>query len=150
MYRNRMHPTTIDAPGLAASPIPRSRIAIGLAPSLRGRLEELAAGRAIVIDFFASRCCTSVWVGDITAGWLQRGDDRADLVSLAPIDGVAVLADRRLLDLLASAGPTLRLAGPTFARHLAVELEDAAAWLAFLETPAGHRRGRATGGRRTA
>jgi hypothetical protein len=145
-----MHPATNDVPALGASPILRSPIAIGLAPTLRGRLETLSAGRALVIDFFASRCCTSVWVGDITAGWLQRGDDRSELVSLAAIDGVAVFADPRLLDLLATAGPTLRLAGPTFARHLAIELDDAAAWLAFLETPAGHRRSRATRPRRLA
>jgi hypothetical protein len=135
-----MHLVSPDTAAPAASPIPRSQLAIGLDPSLRGELARLSAGRAVVIDFFASRCCTSVWIGDLTAGWLQPGESRPDLVALAPIDGVPVFVDRRLIDLLADAGPTLRLAGPSFARHLAVRLEDAAAWLAFLETPDSHRR----------
>ena len=139
-----MHLVSADMVAPAASPIPRSRLAIGLDPSLRGALARLAAGRAVVIDFFASRACTSVWIGDLTAGWLQPGRVRPDLVALAPIEGVEVFVDRRLVDLLADAGPTLHLAGPVFVRHLAVRLEDAAAWLAFLETPAAHRRARRT------
>ncbi len=139
-----MHLLSADTAPPAASPIPRSRLSIGLDPSLRAGLARLAAGRAVVVDFFASRTCTSVWIGDITAGWLQPGAVRPDLVALAPIEGVEVFVDRRLVDLLTDAGPSLRLAGPAFARHLAVRLEDAAAWLAFLETPAAHRRARHT------
>jgi hypothetical protein len=139
-----MHLVSADIAALAVSPIPRSRLAIGLDPSLRGELARLAAGRAVVVDFFASRTCTSVWVGDLTAGWLQPGSVRPELVALAPIEGVDVFVDRRLVELLVDAGPSLRLAGPSFARHLAVRLEDAAAWLAFLETPAAHRRARRT------
>ena len=135
-----MHLVLADSAAPAASPIPRSRLAIGLDPSLRGDLPSLAAGRAILIGFFASRCCTTVWIGDLTAGWLQPGEMRPDLVALAPIEGVDVFVDRRLVELLATAGPTLHLAGPSFARHLAIRLEDAAAWLAFLETAPAHRR----------
>lgn len=116
-------------------------MAIGLHPDLRGRLAALAAGRAIVIDWFASRCCTSVWVGDLTARWVDAGKtDEPRLVELAPIEGVPIRVAGGLLEILGSAGPTLRLSGPTFARHLSVELEDASAWLDFLETPVAHRR----------
>jgi hypothetical protein len=137
-----MHLVSADSATPAASPIPRSRLAIGVDPSLRGALPELAAGRAIAIDFFASRCCTTVWIGDLTAGWLQPGESRPDLIALAPIEGVEAFVDRRLVELLAATGPTLHLAGPSFARHLAVRLDDAAAWLAFLETPPAHRAAR--------
>jgi hypothetical protein len=126
----------------AQRPIPRSRIAVGLDPALRGRLAVLAAGRAIAIDWFTSRArCTSVWVGDLTARWVEPGTPvESGLVPLAPIDGVPVLAAAGLLDLLATTGPSLRLSGPVFARHLSIELADPVAWLDFLETPLAHRR----------
>ena len=115
---------------------------MGLDPALRGRLAILAAGRSIAIDWFASRSrCTSVWVGDLTARWVEPGTAvEARLVPLAPIDGVPVLAATGLLDLLATTGPSLRLSGPVFARHLAVDLVDPVAWLDFLETPLARRR----------
>lgn len=129
-----------DDPG--QRPVPRSRIAVGLDPALRGRLAPLAAGRSIAIDWFASRWrCTSVWVGDLTARWVEPGAlVEAGFVALAPIDGVPVLAAAGLLDLLATTGPSLRLSGPVFARHLALDLRDPVAWLDFLDTPLAHRR----------
>ena len=139
-----MHLVSADIAAPAASPIPRSRLAIGLDPSLRGGLARLAAGRAVVVDFFASRVCTSVWIGDLTAGWLQPGHVRPGLVALAPIEGVAVFVDPRLVELLADAGPTLHARRPGLRPSSRVRLEDAAAWLAFLETPAAHRRTRRT------
>jgi hypothetical protein len=125
----------------AQRPIPRSRIAVGLDPALRGRLAVLAAGRSIAIDWFASRSrCTSVWIGDLTARWVKPGAPvKAGLVPLVPIDGVPVHAAGGLLDLLATTGPSLRLSGPVFARHLAVDLVDPVAWFDFLETPLAHR-----------
>ena len=126
----------------AQRPIPRSRIAVGLDPALRGRLAVLAAGRAIAIDWFASRCrCTSVWVGDLTVRWIQPGTPVDDgLVALAPIEGVPIRAAAGLLDMLATTGPSLRLSGPVFARRLSIDLVDPGAWLDFLETPVAHRR----------
>ena len=114
---------------------------MGLDPALRGRLAKLAAGRSIAIDWFASRSrCTSVWIGDLTARWVEPGTPvEAGLVPLAPIDGVPVLAAANLLDLLATTGPSLRLSGPVFARHLAIDLVDLVAWFDFLETPLAHR-----------
>ncbi len=92
-----------------------------------------------MIDFFASRCCTSVAVGDLTARWMANPPSTG-FTPLAPIEGVPLVADERLLDLLASAGPTIRLGGPPFARHLAIDLDDPAAWIDFLGTPAALRR----------
>jgi hypothetical protein len=43
--------------------------------------------------------------------------------------------ESRLLTLLDDAGPTLRLVGPSFARHLAVELDRPERWIDFLEGP---------------
>jgi hypothetical protein len=78
-------------------------------------------------------------VGDLRARWVAPGTSfDAGFVPLAPIDGVPVLAAAGLLDLLATTGPSLRLSGPVFARHLAVDLVDPVAWLDFLESPRAH------------
>ncbi|MHB8459630.1 MAG: hypothetical protein ACYDAK_01610 [Candidatus Limnocylindrales bacterium] len=135
-----MHQIAPDAACPTVSPDPARPMSIGIEPALRGRLPAMAAGRTLLVDFFANRCCTRVWVGDFTVGWLQRGDQRADLIALAPIDGVEVRADRRLERLLASSGPALRLGGPAFARHLAIRLERPEDWLAFLDGPLARRR----------
>ncbi len=127
------------APGRHGEPIPRSRIPIGLDSALRGRLAALSRGRTIVIDFFSSRCCTAVRVGDLTVRWLDGPPDPT-MVPLAPIEGVPVVAEPRLLDVLADAGPTLRRAGSIFARGLGLDLERPERWLEFLDTPAAARR----------
>ncbi len=135
-----MHQIALDAADPTVSPDPARPISIGIEPALRGRLPAMAAGRTLLVDFFASRCCTSVWVGDLTVGWLQRGEQRADLIALVPIDGVEAWADRRLERLLTSSVPTLCLGGPVFARHLAIHLDRPEDWLAFLDGPhARHR-----------
>ncbi len=92
-----------------------------------------------MIDFFASRCCTSVAVGDLTARWVDDPPVEG-FVALAAIEGVPIRANERLLELLAAAGPSVCLGGLPFARHLAVELDDPAAWIDFLGTPAALRR----------
>ena len=113
--------------------IPRSVVSIGVDPRLRATLPERAAGRVLVIDYFASRRC-SVVVGDLTAGFDQSPATR-DYAALASIEGVPVFAERRLLPLLRDAQPSLVEAGPMFARHLAVRLEQPERWLDFLEQP---------------
>ncbi len=120
------------------STTPRSVIAIGLAPDVRGRLAELARGRTLVIDYYSARCCTSVLVGDLTIRWAELRPP-GGFMPLEPIEGVAVVAEPRLLDVLERAGPSLAWGGPIFARHLAVRLDEPEAWIAFLETPAAFR-----------
>ena len=121
--------------------IPRSLISIGLDPALRASFAGLAAGRLLVIDYFASRRC-SVVVGDLTCQF--RADRPAgDFIELAPIEGVRVLIEARLRATLAASGPSVRTGGPPFARHLAIELDEPERWIDFLDSPgvlAGKRR----------
>src|ERR1700730_14971701 len=116
---------------LTSGVIPRSRISVGVEPPLRSSLAERANGRVLVIDYFASRRC-SVVIGVLTASF--GGEPSAPgYVELAPIASVRVFAEARLLPVLSDAGPTLVLGGPSFARHLSVELGQPERWLDFLE-----------------
>jgi hypothetical protein len=114
--------------------IPRSLVSIGVDVRLRPSLAERAAGRALVIDYFASRRC-GVVVGDLTAGFVGQPPAARNYAELASIEGVPVFAHRLLLSLLRDAQPGLIEAGPVFARHLAVRLEQPERWLDFLEQP---------------
>ena len=121
--------------------VPRSRVSLGVEPTLRGSLAQMANGRVIVIDYFASRRC-SVVIGDLT-GAFRDMPPGAGYVELASIEGVRVFAASRLLGVLAEARSSLRLSGPPFARHLALELDRPERWIDFLESPgvlAGSRR----------
>jgi hypothetical protein len=113
--------------------IPRSLISLGIEPRLRGSLAQMADGRVIVIDYFASRRC-SVVIGDLTVDF-RDAPPGPGYVELASIERVPVFAESRLLGLLGDAGAVLRLGGPPFARHLAVELELPERWIDFLEGP---------------
>jgi len=130
--------------------IPRSELSLGVEPTLRATLAGLAAGRILVVDYFASRRC-SVTVGDVTAGF-SATPPGAGFAALASIEGVPVFVELRLLPVLREGVATLILAGPTFARHLAVRLERPERWLDFLEEPGvivgkrGFRSGRARPG----
>lgn len=117
----------------AGSVIPRSEVSVGLEPALRLSLAGLAAGRIVVIDYFASKTC-SVVVGDLTCSFKAVAPGPGYL-ELAPIEGVPVFVEGRLLAILAEAGPILRMAGPPFARHLAIELEQPERWIDFLDGP---------------
>ena len=113
--------------------VPRSRLSIGVDPALRTRLAGLAAGRILVIDYFASRRC-SVVIGDLT-GTFEVRPPGPGYAELARIEGVRVFVESRLLPTLEVAGPTLRLGGPPFARHVAVGLEEPERWIDFLDGP---------------
>jgi len=126
--------------------VPRSQISLGVGPTLRGSLARLANGRVMVIDYFASRRC-SVVIGDLTVDF---GDPPPGpgYIELGSVESVRVFAESRLLAVLGEAGSSLRLSGPPFARHLAVELDRPERWIDFLNGPgvlAGKRR---VGGRR--
>ena len=128
-----------------AAPVPRSAIAIGLDPDLRPSFAERAGGRTLAIGYYASRMCGNILVGDLQLEWLHEGaagDTRlpAGFIALAPIEGVGIAADERLLELLASSGATIGESGPPFARGLNLRLDDAAAWLDFLDSPLARRR----------
>ncbi len=121
--------------------IPRSQISLGVEPALRGSLAQLADGRMIVIDYFASQRCNVV-IGDLT-GDFGRARPGPGYVELAGIEGVRVFVEERLLPVLRDGGPSLCMAGPPFARHLSVHLDRPELWIDFLERPgvlAGKRR----------
>jgi hypothetical protein len=113
--------------------VPRSQVSLGVEPTLRVSLAQMANGRVIVIDYFASRRC-SVVIGDLTGDFRDMPPGRG-YVELASIEDVRIFAEPRLLGVLAEAGSSLRLSGPPFARHLAVELDRPERWIDFLETP---------------
>jgi hypothetical protein len=121
--------------------VPRSQISLGVEPTLRASLAQLANGRVIVIDYFASRRC-SVVIGDLTGDFRGTPPGRG-YVELSSVEGVRVFVESRLLAVIGDAGSSLRLAGPPFARHLAVDLDRPERWIDFLEGPgvlAGKRR----------
>lgn len=113
--------------------VPRSQISVGLDPGLRGSLAQMAVKRVLVIDYFASRRC-SVVIGDLTCR-LRATPPGPDYVELAPIEGVRLFAEMRLLAVLGEGGSSLRMGGPPFARHLAIDLEEPELWIDFLDGP---------------
>lgn len=113
--------------------IPRSQVSVGLDPGLRSALGELAAGRVLVVDYFASRSC-SVVIGDLTCE-LRPAPPAIGFTALAPVEGVRLFVETRLVPVIRDAGASLRLAGPPFTRHLAVDLEAPDRWIEFLEEP---------------
>ncbi|HLY15482.1 MAG TPA: hypothetical protein VKR24_14135 [Candidatus Limnocylindrales bacterium] len=115
------------------SVIPRSSIAIGLDPRLRASFGQLAAGRVLVIDYFASRRCSLV-ISDLTCQF-RPGTPAGDFIELAPIEGVRIFIEARLRATLAASGPSLRTGGLPFARHLAIELDRPEHWIQFLDGP---------------
>ncbi|MDQ2940696.1 MAG: hypothetical protein M3R05_00750 [Chloroflexota bacterium] len=119
--------------GLQNRVVPRSEISIGVEPRLRRELATRAQRGMLILDYFASRRC-SVVIGDLTAKFRPQPPGEP-YVELASIDGVRVFAAERLMPLLADAGPTLRLVGPRFARHLALWLDQPERWIEFLEQP---------------
>ena len=121
--------------------VPRSRISLGVEPTLRDSLAHLANGRVLVIDYFASRRC-SIIIGDLTADFAEMPPG-APFVEVGDVEGVRVFAEPRLHAVLADTESSLRLGGPPFARHLAIDLDPPERWIDFLEQPgvlAGMRR----------
>lgn len=118
----------------AADPVTqRSALSIDIETGLRRDLVADAAGRVLVIDYWASHRC-GVVTGDLTAAF-QVGRPERPYLELEPIEGVRVFAEERLVGLLATGGPRLRRGGLAFARHLSVDLARPELWLDFLSRP---------------
>jgi hypothetical protein len=116
--------------------IGRAAIQLILAPGLQGNLAQLAAGRPLVIDYYASRL-RGVAFGDLIL-WFGEPAREPCYVELAPIEGVAVLSERHLVGLLG--GAILREAGPPWHRHPAVSLARPEDWIDFLDRHPSRRR----------
>ncbi len=121
---------------------PASQLHIAVEPRLREELAEIAAGRTLVIDYFASQRC-GVVSGDLTAVFRDEAGD-GTFLDAVPAEGVRIAVDERLRDVLEESRATLRLTGPRFRRRLAIELERPELWLDFLNRP-GILRGRLWG-----
>ena len=118
---------------LADPVIGRAPIKVGVAPALGGRLRSMAAGRPLVIDYYASRL-RGVAVGDLTVSFGEP-DAEPCFFELERIDGVLVLAHRNLLGVLHGATP--REAGPPWNRHLGIALAGPESWIDFLDRYGG-------------
>lgn len=101
------------------------------------RIAEEARGRTLLIDFFASRCCTSVLVGDLETRWLDPGQD-AGLEPIGSVNATPIVADPALTAVL-RAGRARIVAAGWLGRSLRVWLDAPEAWLDFLGTPAARR-----------
>ena len=114
-----------------------SPICLRVEASLGPRLAGLSRGQPLVIDYFASRRC-AVTLGDLMVGFRSVLPE-SDYAELQPIGDVRVLAERHLLDLLAT-GAEVKVGGPVFAHHLALAIDQPERWLEFLEHHPGNRR----------
>ncbi len=92
----------------------------------------MARGRVLVIGYFTSRCCGGTVVGDLTVDWRPPAHG-GGLRQMAVLDGVPILADERVADVLlvgrAEIGPgsIVRRGTPT------LRLADPNTWMEFLE-----------------
>jgi hypothetical protein len=109
--------------------IGRAAVRLTLSPALRERLASLAAGRPLVIDYYASPL-RGMATGDLIV-WFGEPAAEPSYVELESIDGVVVLAQRHLVDILE--GATLREAGPPWNRHPAISLARPEEWIDFLD-----------------
>jgi len=110
---------------------------LGIHDSIRGRLHAMAAGRSLAIGYFRSGRCGSL-VGDLTLSWTSESPGSGH-VALEPVEGVSVLADRRLLEVLRWAAPELRSGGWLDRGTPSILLAVPEVWIDFLEgrRPAG-------------
>ena len=115
------------------APIPRSILAVGIDPAIRGSLARRAAGRHLVVDGSRSWQC-GTWIGDLTVQWWRR-EPGGDYAALQPLEGVRVFARRRLLGLLRLAGPTLVASRLPIWGGLAITLERPELWIDYLDRP---------------
>ena len=109
--------------------IGRAAVRLIVLPALRERLALLAAGRPLVVDYYASRL-RGVATGDLVV-WFGEPAAEPCYIELEPIDDVAVLAERHLVALLD--GATLREGGLPWHRHPAISLARPEDWIDFLD-----------------
>lgn len=108
---------------------------IRLAPSLSGALAARSSGRLVIIDAYRQWSC-GAWIGDLTAGWVDRSPG-AGYVASDPIEGVPVFVRSSLAHLLEAAGPSLAPSGVIRRDGLRIELERPELWLDWLAYPGG-------------
>lgn len=112
-------------------------MSIGADLRATSRIAEKARGRTLLIDFFASRCCTSGLVGDLETRWLDPGQD-AGLEPIGSVSGTPIVADPALTAVLRE-GRARIVVGGWLGRSLQVRLDVPEAWLDFLDSPSARR-----------
>jgi hypothetical protein len=131
-----------DGPTSTAPGESGSGLRFGVDAGLHAELATMPAGRTLVIDYFAGRRC-GVVTGDLTVE-VRDAAVEGPYVEVAPVDGLRIVVQERLRDVLERSGPTLRLVGPRFRRHIGIELDRPELWIDFLDQP-GVLRGRLWG-----
>ena len=100
---------------------------------ISGRLADLAAGRVLVIGYFASRRCAVV-TGDFSVSW-RSSRPSAGFFALPAVEDVPLYVDRCLLDILCRAEPELWPGGFFRRGTPSIRLARSELWLQFLEGP---------------
>lgn len=108
----------------------RSPIRLDVAPTLRGVLFRMANGRPLVIDYHATRI-RGLTVGDLTVRF-DAALREPRYLELEPIEGVRIVAERRLVGLLAE-GATLWRPRLAVFGALSIALAHPDHWIDFLE-----------------
>ena len=116
--------------------IARSPISVGADGQALAVLPRLAAGRPLVIDYYASHH-RGVTVGDVTVAFRTELSEPR-YVDIEPIAGVRVLVERHLIPLLAE-GATLRWHRRLLRGSLGVSLRRPESWIDFLDSHPAHR-----------
>lgn len=100
----------------------------------RRELPGRAAGRWLVLDYFATRCCgRNVSVGDLHLRWMTSGGPIAgEFLRLRAPAGIEAYVQRDLIPVLGAAGAQIAMHGRGPFRRPVVELADGAVWLDFV------------------
>ena len=125
-------------------------VALDIAPEAQASLAAQARGRRLVIDWFATRCCGNVPVGDVVFRWRAAGQPHdPDVLRVEAGDGLELWIRPELVPLFARAGARVVLRGIGPWRHPSVVIENGAAWLDFFAAcPTRSASGRRSGARR--
>ena len=111
----------------------RAALRLRAVGAVRAPLRAAAAGRPLIIDFFAVRT-RGPSIGDLIVGF-DDGRIGPAFVEVAPVEGVPVLVERRLLPILAR-GATLvpRPRWWPFGSPIWIRLRHPEDWLGFLDS----------------
>jgi hypothetical protein len=90
--------------------------------------------RALLLDYFAARCCgRNVSIGDLHLRWTASDDPIADeFLPLRAPSGLDAYVQRDLVPVLEAAVGRIVMRGWGWFRRPVVELDDGAVWLDFV------------------
>ena len=98
----------------------------------RAGLAGQARGRRLLIDWFATRCCSNVAVGDVVFRWRAPGQPiDPDAVRVEDTAALEIWIRPELVSLFARSRARIVLRGIGPWRRPAVVVEDGAAWMDY-------------------